>query len=293
MNLSELPASSLGAVLGCLGTRDVCAARGACHRWRNGKPMWRRIACEKEPSAVFVASIRMCVPAFVHEVQGKNRMTDRGLVYVGALANLRKLTFWGCDVTAAGLAHLASARNLQELNLAWCTKVKDDGLMYIAALTSLKELNLEGSNVTDAGIEHLTAIASLEALNLSWTKVADVGLAHIATLSSLKILDVGGGNMTDAGLAHIVACPSLETLRLAACTRVTAAGVAHLAAMTSLQTLCLRQCTSVNDAGLLHLASLPNLTQLILSPNDGVTTNGVELMQAARVAQGFNEIALT
>ncbi|MGA2258447.1 MAG: hypothetical protein ABSG53_27605 [Thermoguttaceae bacterium] len=65
-----------------------------------------------------------------------------------------EVTFWGTQVTDAGLGHLNGLTKLQSLDLGE-TKVTDAGLIHLKAVPQLITLGLRGTQVTDAGLVHL------------------------------------------------------------------------------------------------------------------------------------------
>jgi internalin A len=69
------------------------------------------------------------------------------------------------QITDAGIAHLKSLPNLEELVLVGCS-VTDDGLRYLSGLRSVKRLNLRVTYVTDEGLKHLKELPALEKLDL-------------------------------------------------------------------------------------------------------------------------------
>ncbi|MES2594374.1 MAG: c-type cytochrome domain-containing protein [Verrucomicrobiota bacterium] len=109
------------------------------------------------------------------------------------------------DFTDAGLDSLAPiADKLTSLDLAR-TKVTDAGLAKVATMKNLTELHLENTAISDAGLEHLKGLASLEYLNLYNTKVTDKGLPTLAGLSKLKSIYFWQSGVTKAGVAQLKA----------------------------------------------------------------------------------------
>lgn len=74
-------------------------------------------------------------------------------------------------ITAAGLAPLASLKNLAWLHLER-SAVADDGLAHLSGLSHLEYLNLYGTSITDAGLKHLSGVKQLGKLYLWQTKVS-------------------------------------------------------------------------------------------------------------------------
>ena len=94
----------------------------------------------------------------------------------------------GTNFTDATLAKLAPlALNVCWLDLAG-TAVRDAGLAELASMKNLRRLHLEHTPVTDAGLVHVAGLHDLEYLNLYATSVTDAGLAHLAPLTHLRRL---------------------------------------------------------------------------------------------------------
>ena len=105
-------------------------------------------------------------------------LPDEGLKYLAELKSLRYLNA-NYNATDAGLSHLSSLTNLEELTLTG-SKVTDSGLSIIARMSNLKKLSLShAKGVTDAGIQHLAGLTKLEELILAGTQVTDEGIKQL------------------------------------------------------------------------------------------------------------------
>lgn len=96
------------------------------------------------------------------------------------------------------LAILKGSETIVELNLRG-TDVTDAGLAHVATLKNLKKLHLEKSKVTDAGLEQLKGLTNLEYLNLYGTEVSDAGIEHLKGMKSLKKVYLWETKVTEAG----------------------------------------------------------------------------------------------
>lgn len=276
MSLSTLPDWLLGAVLGCLGTRDVCAARGACKPWRNGRPLWRQI---KTKCAVFAQVTSLCVPGYVRQLECATKehkfahasmfhsveRTDAFLARLVALTGLTDLNWHMDTLTDAGFVHVASLTNLVKLNLRYCKQLTGHGLTHIKSLSNVQQLCLAHCDqVSDVGLGHVARLSNLQQLDLAFCKqITNDGLVHLTKLPDLHELNLKAcDQLTDAGLVHLGRMSSLQHLRLSHCESVTSAGLAHLTALINMRVLDLFHCTQVTDAGLVHIAALANLQQL-------------------------------
>ena len=118
------------------------------------------------------------------------------------LAPLQEQITWldlsDTNITDAGLAHLASFKNLTRLHLEK-TKITDAGLSHLKDLENLSYLNLYGTQVSDEGLKQLAGLKNLRTLYLWQTKVTPEGVQELQQkIPGLKI-DTGVG--TKAGLA--------------------------------------------------------------------------------------------
>jgi hypothetical protein len=202
-------------------------------------------------------------------------MTEDGVPQVIArlrFEQLRRLDLADCQVTDAGLKHLADLASLESLSLDH-NKVTDAGLVHLAGLTQLKRLDLGYNKLTDAGLVYLGGLTQLKRLDLSDTSVTDVGLRSLEGLEQLEELQLTQTGVSDAGLGHIEGLKRLQSLDLFG-TAVTDAGLEHLKGLAELKRLGLSK-TQVTDAGLKHLKGLSQLQRLYLFGAD-VTDNGAE-----------------
>lgn len=242
-----------------------------------------------------------------------NRVTDKTCEYLKELSGLERLSLMNCDISSAGLAHLAGLTNLEALNLGANPMVGSEGLKHLVSLVRLKTLYLFDTGVTDGGMEFVTKLERLELLDLSGTSVSDEGLAHLKNLSRLQSLDlgamkepylsIGGAQVTDAGLVHVGEMVNLKKLWLCSNritdaglahltplknliwlgldnTRITDRGIASLKELSSLEVLGLGS-TRVTDAGLAQLGKLPSLHGVGLS-NLAITDEGLRHLKSIK-----------
>jgi Leucine-rich repeat (LRR) protein len=145
--------------------------------------------------------------------------SDKGLVHVGKLTNLRRLLMWDAhDVTDAGVAHLAGCRKLEYLHLSE-SQIGDESARVFSQLPRLKGLSLQGNNLTDEGLVHLGEMTQLTDLWIGCmderrSKLTDDGLAHLANLTELDTLEVQRSQVTNDGLSHLTGLKKLRWLIL-------------------------------------------------------------------------------
>jgi len=107
------------------------------------------------------------------------------------------------EFSDAGLAPLALlADKISSIDLAR-SKVTDAGLAALATMKNLKEIHLEGTGIGDSGLDHLKSLTSLEYLNLYNTKVTDAGVHKLEGLTKLKSLYLWQTGVTKAGVAKL------------------------------------------------------------------------------------------
>ena len=125
-----------------------------------------------------------------------------GLARLKGMSKLRFLAL--CSPTTDG--HLASLGNLpflRQLSLWYSEGVTDAGLVHLKSLTNLEELTLQGVPITNEGLEHLSGLVHLTSLSLGKTKITDAGLVHLRTLEKLEYLDVKETKVTSQGAAEL------------------------------------------------------------------------------------------
>ncbi|HAA70544.1 MAG TPA: hypothetical protein DCE55_15515 [Planctomycetaceae bacterium] len=106
------------------------------------------------------------------------------------------------NISDAGLAHLTSLRNLQQLGLG-LTAIGDDGLAHVSGINRLQVLVLTSTRITDRGLIHLAGLSRLQELYLSNTQITDAGLEHFEQLSELRKLRIDGTRVTKSGVAEL------------------------------------------------------------------------------------------
>ncbi len=91
-------------------------------------------------------------------------------------------------VTDAGLAYLASCRNLEYLIL-YNTSATNEGIAALSGLTRLRTLMIDSPNITDGAVEHFARMSSLERLCVHATSITAQGMAKLkAALPQCEVL---------------------------------------------------------------------------------------------------------
>ena len=112
-------------------------------------------------------------------------LTERGFEAISNLSHLEQLTIWlsgEAPLTAAGMAHLQSLRELRSLTLNGIS-ASDPGLREIAKLNGLERLSLSGFGITDAERkrvgEGLEGLPHLKSLRILVTNITDQGVTKL------------------------------------------------------------------------------------------------------------------
>jgi len=155
-------------------------------------------------------------PAWLRRLAGDDligtRITARGLKHLQSLKNLRRLAV-GVPLNDAALEQLGKLTKLEFLG-PLASSVTDVGLAKLAGMTKLEYLVLRDTQVTDAGLEHVQKMTGLRGLWLENTSITDSGLRHLKGLRKLEMLDLADTHVGDAGLVHIKGLGKLKQLDL-------------------------------------------------------------------------------
>eukprot|EP00808_Paulinella_micropora_P000961 g79652.t1 len=223
---------------------------------------------------------------------------------VGVFPETRQLNLRGQDqLTEAGLAHLSTLRNLQELGIAKCGKITPDWLTHVATLQSLQRLDLGYLQVTGHGLRVLANLPQLRQLRVAGSGgVTDQTIEDLQGLHSLRDLSLTG-SFRLRGRTPLPPLPELQKLDLRVCTALTndllLTGLSSLRevnfswcsnlvelvvvpALPNLQKLSLDACRRVGDNTLQSLAGLHSLQELSLSDCVRLTNQGLQHLRGLR-----------
>jgi eukaryotic-like serine/threonine-protein kinase len=132
----------------------------------------------------------------------RTRVTDKGLLTLRKLPNLKTLQVNYSILTAASLQTIAGMNNLTKLDLS-STQLTDDGLAQLKGMNGLNMLNLSVNPISDGGLAHLQGMTKLETLWLGRTPVTDKGLVHLRPLENLEVLSARETEITPQGIAGL------------------------------------------------------------------------------------------
>jgi hypothetical protein len=173
------------------------------------------------------------------------KVTERGMVSIGKLRRLEKLTIF-CPVTRNALNQLNGLSNLQHLQVnaglrgnTAAADSTDELMLDLSGLTKMKDMNLSGLQLQDIDLAflknmplledlmiqpnstlsgksllYLTELPELNRLFISQlSDCADGDLAHLNNLSKLRDLTITG-DINDAALSYLKGLSSLWSLRI-------------------------------------------------------------------------------
>jgi hypothetical protein len=209
---------------------------------------------------------------------------DGQLPYLKHISSVRSITLSGRNITDAGIANLAQAKQLTDLSLL-STSVTDTGLRKLDQLPKLERLSLSGQ-FSSEGLQQLQRIKSLRSLALlsSMDKRSLgflVGLSQINNLSlselqlSKELVDIINQckhlsscfvALTKANDIQLQLVGQLQVplhLSLMSSPNVTESGWKHLEGGKLVGLNMMR--TPITDAGLIHIGAIPTLQSLSIS----------------------------
>jgi hypothetical protein len=171
---------------------------------------------------------------------------------------LVKVSLGGNDVSDADLELLRQSPMIRSVTLHTTSRVTNAGLRHLASLPNLEELTLIGPQFSDASLEPIGRLRHLLSLHIINANLSNDGLRHLAPLAGLREAQLKC-SLTDASLHHLPVLPSLLTLRLQS-EHVSDKGLTALTRLPRL--LELELVCVVTDAGMAHLHTLKKLERL-------------------------------
>ncbi len=128
--------------------------------------------------------------------QGK--LTDRAMIAISALPNLRHLRLRLSPISDEGLETIAQCESLWYLNLPHvdCTP---EGVASLAQLPRLRQLRLGSTELGNEVTNSIAKIESLRGIHLIGVAVTDEGLKTLAAMPHLESLYLDDSKVTEAG----------------------------------------------------------------------------------------------
>lgn len=147
------------------------------------------------------------------DIYDATRCTDRGLVALKDLPQLRKLILGRSEMSLPRASAIAQCKQLRTLYLAG-SGLTDADLAGLRKLVLLESLDVSDNPITDKGMVHLKVLERLQALYLAKTGITDKALVELKPLEGLRSLSVGATKVTgDAADAFADEMPNLRSVR--------------------------------------------------------------------------------
>jgi hypothetical protein len=110
-----------------------------------------------------------------------SKVVDRWLTESGERPwQIARLNLESTATTDASLAHIATMKELKELDLSHC-KVTDQGIAALRGHPNLRQLWLDQTQITDASVDLLLSLPKLERLSVERSGISDQGKKGIFT----------------------------------------------------------------------------------------------------------------
>jgi hypothetical protein len=200
-------------------------------------------------------------------------VNDAGLAILASAPKLEDINLKKCDLTAEGYKHLAEIKTLKRIRAAQ-TNTDDACLAAIAGMAHLELLDLQDCNrITADGLAVLKNFKNLRSLRLWGETVSDQVMGYISEAKSLKSLSLDKTAVGADGLAQIQGLTGLTEMSFFGANNITSDAIEKLKPFAQLRTLDLRN-TAVGNKGMVHLKGLSKLKQLDLSET-GVGDKGL------------------
>ncbi|KAL9642400.1 hypothetical protein ABK040_014243 [Willaertia magna] len=138
------------------------------------------------------------------QLSGNENFKDEFFKYLQNFENLQELDLSHCkQITGSGFKYLIEnsnsnnnlIKNLNYLNLDWCTKLEDESLQYISNFTNLKTLRFLHVKYLSK-FEYLSKLKNLQILYLSrcFNLTDDNLIPIIENCKEIRILEIHGGH---------------------------------------------------------------------------------------------------
>jgi Leucine-rich repeat (LRR) protein len=212
----------------------------------------------------------------------RSDLSDRFVMAVSQLPNLRRLDVGGIGATPAVLKSIAKCRNLESLGLAGMDM--DQGTIvdfqWLGSLKALKSLDLRGVDLSRREMQIVAALPELEVLSCNPHRQlpppesgdpfqagrripADDVLEPLKNAPKLKTVRLMGADLSNSGLEYLAAIQSLRRLDCSM-TLIDDGSAACFAKMQQLESLSC-SATAVGSETARALFKLPRLRELDLS----------------------------
>ena len=117
-------------------------------------------------------------------LDGSKRLTDKGLMHLARMPQLRELIVGG-QITDRGLEALGGLRELRVFQMYWQSNITDEGIAKLRHCDHLEEVDLLGCNTGDGAIAALAGKSNLRRFKTG-RNVSDDGLALLQQFPAFK-----------------------------------------------------------------------------------------------------------
>jgi hypothetical protein len=209
-------------------------------------------------------------------MENSSKFGDEGVLALGPLPSLEKVTFNRMPVGDRTLEHLVEGGKVQTLIMN-DSRVTDAGLKHADKCAAQLSLHLAGSMVTNEGLKALSGL-QVSSLVLGSTAVTDDGLRHIADIQGLEYLSLDDTRVSGGGVSWLDRGEPLPALHLSGAP-LTQEGIAVLAKARC--TVLNLSRTWIGDKELMMFAGQNDLGELNVSETK-VTIEGIRAFYRAR-----------
>ncbi|HEY9679301.1 MAG TPA: protein kinase [Drouetiella sp.] len=199
----------------------------------------------------------------------RSAITDRGMMEIGRMRNLRYLNLDSCAITAKGFSYIANCP-VADLS-ANAIHLTDEGLKYISEIKTLTDLALQDNpELTDVGVASLINLKNLNTISFRRAIITTPMLEKLTEIVSLRRLYLFDTHTTDEQIKLLVKHPNWTELILESQTELTSGCFRYLATLKHLNKLELKYTKNLRDQDFKYLAPLKGIIEFgIQSTNAG------------------------
>jgi Leucine-rich repeat (LRR) protein len=146
-------------------------------------------------------------------LQDSQPLDDDDLAEIARHERLEVLGFCGLRATDAGLAHLASLKNLRSLSITG-PGIDDHTLEFVAKLLRLESLCLDDTRITDEGLASLAPLTELRSLIIREARLTEAGLPALSAFRRLRRLTLDDNDIRKLDTLDPAALPELRNFSL-------------------------------------------------------------------------------
>lgn len=213
---------------------------------------------------------------------GGKSLSDADVIELESMINLRRLFIASSEMTDRGMVSIGKLRRLERLSLSTenAAAMTKRGLNELKGLTNLRTLNmniLSRQSTDRPAIDEipltLSALTKLKTLALSGVALQDADLVSLKDMGELEWLTLNG-SFTESGLWHLGNLDSLKLLRIDNLSCPSGRGLASLAGLESLHDFGFNG--PITDAALDTLAGFPSLWSLTVRTDEPVRPETID-----------------